>query len=665
MAQRGLLFCWVPVCLGLGISIYFQLLAEPSSVIWILICIAVCGFVVAGRLLSYAWRPVGYGAALVLVGVIAAGVRTASVAQPVLTFRYYGPIEGRIIGIDRSAADAVRLTLDRVVLNRMAPSRTPAHVRVSLHGDQRWLSPEPGMVVILTGHLSPPSGPVEPGGFDFRRNAWFDRLGGVGYTRTPVLLLQPAEDGAGLWIHRLRATLSHHISAAIDGQAGAFAAAILTGDRSGIALKTTDDLRRTNLAHLLAISGLHMGLLTGSVFAALRLALVSVSWVGLRWPVRKIAATAALAVGAGYLALSGGNVATVRAYVMVAVMLIAVLLDRRALTLRAVAIAATLILTVLPEEVLGPGFQMSFAATVALVAVFGVARGVEGPIPAALRPVATVGLSSLVAGFATAPVAAAHFGMVSHYGLVANLLSVPVVGIVVMPAALLAAVLWPVGLSDVGFWVMGLGLNWILGVAETVAGWQGAVSLVPVAPKGFLGLMAFGGLLIVLWQGRGRWLGLPVLLVSASIWLASERPPLLISDSGRLMGLLTERGRALSRSRGDGFAAGSWLEDDGDPATQADAAQRAGLNRRGQVTSVEIGGTVVVMATGQRGLAGLTECGGGEVLITDQVVTTDLPCTVYDQERLRQSGSLAIYPGLVIVTAQDLAGVRPWTGRQP
>ncbi|KKK80916.1 hypothetical protein LCGC14_2818710, partial [marine sediment metagenome] len=216
--------------------------------------------------------------------------------------------------------------------------------------------------------------------------------------------------------------------------------AILTGDRSGMGRDTLQALRDSNLAHLLAISGLHMGLLTGVVFSALRFALALIPALALGHPVKKYAAVGALLAGAGYLALSGGNVATQRAYIMVAVVLGAVLLDRRALTLRGVALAATIVLVLRPEALTGPGFQMSFAATTALIAVFRLMRDSGGPrAPRLLQPVLALVVSSGVAGAATAPIAAAHFNQIAKFGLVANLLSVPLMGTLVMPAAVLAA----------------------------------------------------------------------------------------------------------------------------------------------------------------------------------------------------------------------------------
>ncbi|KAA9009120.1 ComEC/Rec2 family competence protein [Histidinibacterium aquaticum] len=658
-ARRGQLFLWAPVLLGLGIGLYFALRWEPETPHYLGLGLGVALGVLGSRSGSAALVLPAAGVGLVAAGLLLAGARAHLVAEPVLGFRYYGPVEGRIVEIDRSASDAVRLTLDRVVLERMSPARTPARVRVSLHGRQDWIVPRPGQTVVLTGHLSPPSGPVEPGGFDFRRMAWFDRLGAVGYTRTPVLLLEPARGGAELWMARQRMALSVAVRERIGGEAGAFAAAVSTGDRSAMPAGTLDALRSANLAHLLAISGLHMGLLTGFVFALVRYGLALWPWLALRLDTKKIGAAAALAAGAAYLALSGGNVATERAFIMVGVMLVAVLADRRAVTLRSVAVAAVVVLVRRPEELTGPGFQMSFAATTALVAVFAALRGRTFG-PRVLRAVAAVVLSSFVAGLATAPIAAAHFNQISHYGLVANVLSVPVMGSVVMPGAVLAACLAPVGLEGAGLWAMEAGLAWILRVAHTVSGWDGALSHVPTPGPAVLPLLAIGGLWVALARGPGRIAGALPLTAAFGLWAAAERPALLIAEGGGLVGVMTAEGRGLSKPRGDGFAAGVWLENDGTPVAQEIAYDR-GVTK-GAIASA--GPVSVIHVTGKRALEGLAGCGGAGIVVTNVESGTERPCLVLDVSRLRETGSVAGYADegrLVLRSASELTGARLWT----
>ena len=656
LAQRGALFPWVPVLLACGIGGYFALRSEPA--IWMLLA---CG--TGSALLTLAARrgrewsgPVLCAAALVLAGVALAGLRAHLVAGPVLGWRYHGPVEGRVVGIDRSASDALRLTLDQVVLARTDPDRVPGRVRVSLHGERGHFRAQPGQRVMMTAHLEAPGGPVEPGGFDFQRHAWFLGIGAVGYTRTPVLSAGPADGWQMLF--RARMALSGHVQARMPGQVGAFAAAIMTGDRSGLDMTTLAAMRVSNLAHLLAISGLHMGLLAGFVFAACRLGFAAIPRLGLRLPAKKLSALVALMAAAGYLGLSGGNVATERAFVMVAVMLVAVMLDRRALTLRAVAVAAVIVLCLQPEALLGPGFQMSFAATVALVAVFGWLRDAAVPLgPRWLRPVLTVVISSTVAGAATAPVAAAHFNQFAQYGLVANLLSVPLMGLLVMPAAVMTALLLPVGLDWIALWFMGLGLDWILGVAGWTAALEGArVAVIAPGPE-VLPLLALGAFHIVLWQGRARLAGLLPILLAIWFWAGVERPAVLISDTASLVGVMTDAGRALNRPKGGGFVATNWLENDGDSAAQDEAHGRWPVGESFPLPIRVIEG---------KGTAMPPVCEGARIVVVTSGKVGPIfgqGCEVITSDTVRKTGSVAIYndaDGLRLVTARVITGARLW-----
>ncbi|HSG55486.1 MAG TPA: DUF4131 domain-containing protein, partial [Paracoccaceae bacterium] len=193
LGQRGHLFPWVPVAMATGIGGYFILKSEPAAAVYMWVGLA--ALILAGLAARTGPErgPLVWLIALALAGFLLAGLRAHQVAGPVIGWRYYGPVEGRIVGIDRSGSDALRLTLDRVVLHDLAPQDTPLRVRISLHGDQAHFTPEPGLIVMTTAHIAPPGGPVEPGGFDFQRHAWFQSLGGVGYTRVPVLVLAPAD----------------------------------------------------------------------------------------------------------------------------------------------------------------------------------------------------------------------------------------------------------------------------------------------------------------------------------------------------------------------------------------------------------------------------------------------------------------------------------------
>ncbi|MGB0799875.1 MAG: ComEC/Rec2 family competence protein, partial [Planktomarina sp.] len=421
--------------------------------------------------------------------------RTHWVTGPVLNKRTYLAVQGRVINIDRSQSEKPRITLDQVVLDGIYADQTPNRVRIALHGQAEQDVPLTGQVVMLAAHLSPPPGPAEPHGFDFQRFAWFKQLGAVGYTRSPVMLWERADADVALWIMQLRKRIGAEIVSQMPARTAGVAVAITTGDRMYLDEQVVKQLRHANLAHLLAISGLHMGLLTSLIFLLVRGTGAAVPSVGLHWPLKKISALCAVAAGTIYLFLSGASVATERAFIMAVCMFGAILIARRAVTLRAVAMAAFIVLLLRPEVLLSPGFQMSFSATLALVVMFDQIGKVDvvQTLPKWIRYLIRSVASAAIAGGATAPFAAAHFNMIPHYGIVANVLAIPIMGLVVMPGAILATILTPVDAAWIGLWVMDLGLGVIIDIATWTSGVSGAVSHVKAPPNWATGAIALGG----------------------------------------------------------------------------------------------------------------------------------------------------------------------------
>ncbi|MGH1576337.1 ComEC/Rec2 family competence protein [Planktotalea sp.] len=658
-------FVFAPAFYSLGILAFFGMSEEPSAVhigLCVMIALFTCLLV---KRASYALRPVIWIAALVTLGFSVAGLRSYSLAAPVLEWRTYGPVEGRVIGVDRSASGALRVTLDEVRLGLRDVQQTPRKIRISLYGSDSEGVPRAGSRVMTTAHLSPPSGPAEPYGFDFQRHAWFTQIGGVGYTRVPVLLAAEPSDGFSFFA--LRLSLSKRIQSHLSGQTGAFAAALMTGDRSGLSQDTLTNLRHSNLAHLLAISGLHMGLLVGFVFASLRILMAAIPVLAIYSGVKKVAALGGLIAAAGYLGLSGGSVATERAFVMAAVALGAVFLERRAISLRAVAVAALIILSRRPEAILGPGFQMSFAATTALVVVFNAisARNAGKPPSKPIRRlISGTVISSAVAGLATLPFAAAHFNTISHFGLIANLVSVPLMGLLIIPLAVVAVCLMPLQLDALPLHLLGIGLDWILSVAETVSHWPGAISKVPTPPNWAVFSLSIGLLCLALMASKLRFAGLIGVAVALLGWSALKRPDVLISDTGGLIGVLTEQGRALNKTKGAGFVAGVWLENDGDSAPQSVAGARWG----GAAKSMTIGKRAIHAATGKRGLHAFEGCDPNDIAVFSEDFEAIVPCEVFDKRRLRKTGSVALFltetGDLETITAREVAGRRYWNDPQ-
>lgn len=664
-----MLFPWVPVFLGCGIAVWFALPFEPDLGDYLglgAVFLAACAFRLRGPELLH---PFAVIVGCLAAGGLAAGLRVHLVQAPMLEFHYYGPVQGRVIEIDRSSSDALRITLDQVILQDVSPARTPVNVRISLRGEG--VAPEAGQVVLVTAHLAAPEPPAEPDGFDFRRMAYFDQLGAVGYARSPVMLWAEPEAGAQV-INRLRQSLSAAIMAAVPGDAGAFSSGVMTGDRSGISLDTVQALRDSNLAHLLAISGMNMAFLTGFVFVLVRYGLALLPPVALRVNTKKVAAVGAFGVALFYLLLSGANVATTRAFLMVCVMLGAVIFDRRALTMRSVALAGTVLLLAEPESLLEPGFQLSFAATVVLIAGFGALdrQVMRERLPRWVMPLFTLVLTSVLAGAATAPFAAAHFNRFTDYGLVANLLTVPVMS-VLMGAGAVAALLAPVGLAGLPLWVMEMSARWILYIAHMVANLDGAVTPIIAPGPWVIPLMTLGAAWMILFRGRVRFAGALPLALGLLVWTGAERPVLLISSDGRLVGLMGPQGRALSSPRGAGFAAESWLEDDGDLALQKDAANRPGFTGLPEARSFYLAGWRGIALSGKTAPDMVkAACARAEIVIVPAAAEPVLPapsgCLLIDRTILDQSGALAlsVQGGQLHITAARKSA-RLWVGPRP
>lgn len=656
---RRRLILWAPVCFSIGIWAFFTADAEPSG--WA-VAIALALAVATFPLIFRGPRALGFALmAFVLAcsGFAAASMRAQMVAAPVLDHSMDATVEGRVAVLSRSRGDQLRAELGDVVIYGLARGATPERVRVTLLEGDFSRPVRVGERIALYARLSPPGAPVEPGGFDFRRHAWFDQLGAVGYARGPVMMTGRPSSG-GWWDQvaqgaaQLRDRISHGIMDALPGERGAFAAAIMVGSREGVGQEALQALRDSNLAHLLAISGLHMGLLAAIVFAAVRTLLAMAPAAALRMPSKKVAAGAALAAATGYLVLSGASVATQRAYVMAAVALIAIMIDRPAISLRALAAAALAILILRPENLLDAGFQMSFAATTALVAAWessagrrarhaGEGRGAGSRV---LRWGLALLFTSFVAGLATAPFGAMHFNRISQFGLLANLAAVPIMGFVTMPAGAVAAALTPIGLHEPALWVMGQSIGAILAIARWAAEIPGAVRAVAEPQPIVAPLIVLGGLFLCLGATRIRLLGLAPIALGLAVWaMGPPRPLLLIAPGGEAIGLLGPEGRAVDRARGAGYAVSSWLASDGDVAGQEVSAARPGLLHQGRRAEGALtDGWRVVRVSGRVAPDRLADdCTEKVLLIAPGAPRAPVgPCVYLGPARLAELGAMAV-----------------------
>ena len=682
LAERARWALWLPVALGVGIGTYFLLSAEPPGwTVWA--ALSACAvFSSAAILIRHPLALAVFAlAAAMALGFSVAKLRTDWVAAPHLT-RNLGPVrmEGRVVSAELRGAGE-RAVIAVTTLPRVAEKDWPAQVRVTFRKPSAFLSP--GRLVGVTAMLMPPPAPAAPGDYDFGRWAFYQRIGAVGYAYGNPRALDAAPvpgllDRFDARLELLRANMSARIRAIIPGSTGGIAAAMITGDRGGIDDSDTTAFRDSGLAHVLSISGLHLALAGGFFFWMVRALLACFPSIALNYPIKKWAAVAALAGAGFYLAISGGGPAANRSYIMIAIMFTAILFDRPALTMRAVALAAALLLLVQPESLLDPGFEMSFAAVTGLVAMgewqTGRRKTLEPGQKRTLfgwmkRHVAGVIVASLVAGLATAPFAIFHFDRSSQFGVLANLAALPVVGLVVMPAATAAMILMPFGLEKWPLIVMGKGIDMMLAIAHWVASLPGAASVTAVWPLAALLLAVAGGLWLAVWQKRWRWFGLVPIAAAILLAQTATRPDILIGEDGKTVAVRVASGKlAFMHTPPDEYSASTWLLRDGDARVTADAVGKPEEGVRcdgyGCVASTKTG-LHVALASRIESLA--EDCSEADILITAMSVRS--PCTrpqlVIDHFNLARDGAYAIRlgPKFQVTTVEAARGQRPWNAR--
>jgi competence protein ComEC len=539
-AERDRWFLWLPVFLGAGIGLYFLLTVEPP--LWLAAALAALAIAVVA---TARWRERGIAPALaigaVALGFAAAEIETWAVAAPVLqrpTARVI--VEGRVVDVEPLPAGR-RIVLEPRRIGELPREALPSRVRITLR-DKEGLA-IPGEGVAVRALLYPPSGPAMPGAYDFQRRAWFDRLGGVGYAQGP---LRPLEGEAPAtwraWLAALRAEMSERIMAALPGRTGGIAAAIITGETHAIPEADAQAFRDAGLAHILVIAGLHMGLVAGLAFFAVRVGLALVPWVALRFNTKKGAAVAALLVTFGYMLLSGATISARRSFIMTSLVLLAILVDRLHLSARGLAWAALAIMLANPYAVTTAGFQMSFAAVAGLVAFYETFREPIGEWYRDAGWVRRWGLhltgivfTTVVSTVATTPFTVFHFNRYAVYSVAANVVAVPITGLWVLPWAMLACALMPFGLERVALVPMGWGIDAIAEVASIVTSWPGAAQLVPSMPVWGLMLLGFGGFWLCVWRRRWRLLGLAPIVAGYLTLLLPRPPDVLIDGESHLM----------------------------------------------------------------------------------------------------------------------------------
>ncbi|MGZ8409251.1 MAG: ComEC/Rec2 family competence protein [Hyphomicrobium sp.] len=682
--ERDRWVLWSAVGFGFGIGVYFALPFEPP--LW-------CGpALTAAMLMTVLWPgrcepyvTVAAGAiAIVAAGFAVAQVRTALVDTQLLK-RRVGPalVTGQVQRFEPQIGSA-RVVIANVAVEGLTPAETPKQVRMSLRGQQPAM--KTGDIVRIRGVLIPLPAPSTPSGFDFQRQSFYQGLGAVGfaYGRATVVSEATGREGVGAAIARLRQRIGERVQDQLDGDTGAIAVALMTGERSEISKSVMTSIRDSGLAHLLAVSGLNVGLAAGVLFTASRALLALVPAIALRFPIKKMAALAAIAGAAAYVALSGASIPAQRALLMVGLVMLAIILDRRGLSMRSVTWAAIIILCLSPESLLTVSFQLSFAAVVALIAVYEAVRdrrqrSRHGPPSVPWRIALYLGgvaLTTLVAGAATAPFAAFHFNQFTWYGLAANLVAVPITALWIMPWAVAVFILMPIGLEAFALKPMGLGVDLVIRVASAVSSWPGAVSSVPATPTWSIVLVTLGGLWLCLWRTTWRYFGIAVVVLGLSGAVIVRPPDLLISGEGTLVAVRREdRSLTFSTLRADRFSREAWLRQF---AGNEDVSPwpHQGFSDDGTIGCDSLGCTVQladhVVAVTRRPEAVAEDCQNANIMLSLVPVgkACHAPRVVIDRFDLWRNGAHAIWLNgwlgnrpIRVKSVNGQRGNRPWTVR--
>ncbi|WP_346344357.1 ComEC/Rec2 family competence protein [Gluconobacter wancherniae] len=590
--QGRRLICWLPVGFALGAVLFFSLRVELCAAWGAMV--AASGVVLLWAGWYRGWcRLVGFGLLVLGLGFALAALQTRrQPLMPALPTRAI-ILTGRVLAIEnlppRQDDDepARRLTLADVTFDTtldagMRPLKRFLHVRLKA-GDP--LSPLPGSYVSVRALLKPPAPPALPGGRDMQRESWFSGNAGNGYALGYVTL--EADAAHTPFLEQLREAVARRIERVIPGQTGAIAATLLAGEGSGINRQTRKAFSASGLAHLLAVAGLHLGLVMAAVIVSIRAILVLSEKAALYWPCREISALAGLVAGGGYVLLTGAHLPSVRAFGMACIVTLALLTGRSTLSMRALSMVALLVLVVSPSSVGDVSFQMSFAAVMGLIAGYEVLReplirlrGEGGWQRVTCSHLVALALTSLLAGLATLPVSMAHFGAFQPWFVLANLIAVPLAAIWIMPAGLISILLMPFHAEALPLRIMGKGVQIVQILADKVAAFPMAHHDVPSMPG--WGLLAFmlGLAILCLWVGRGRLAGLPLIaLAVVSIWFQS-RPVLLLSPDAGLIAVV-DRGvlKMGPHSSLENIVLDDWQQDLALPVEALPSACNAGLCR--------------------------------------------------------------------------------------
>jgi competence protein ComEC len=695
-AERGRFALWLPVFMAAGLLTYYALRAEPPA--WIGAKFAAAGFAAALALPDRRiLRAVGLSLGFAALGFASAQYATARLPPIEADLPAKAMLTTGTVRSVETLAYARRITLGDVTLTEAerpgasrgrqpqepAADAAPPHqlartVRYRmLTGDDTAV--ETGDSVRVRAISRPPLPPALPGGWDTQRDAFFSGLGGSGYALGRVeVTAHAAPDGFASQVQWLRETIAARVMAAVPGSPGEVSVTLLTGMSRGIPETDHAAFRQSGLAHLLAVAGLHIGIVMAFSLGLARIALALSERASLFWPAKQIAAVFALAVGGFYMVLTGAHVPIVRSFAMASLFTLAILAGRQAVSVRGLGLAGIALMLIAPYEVPGVSFQMSFSAVLALISGYETLRPwlrrlYGDSLPRRLLSyLAALALTSTLAGTASLPYGAYHFGHVQIYYILSNMVAVPVAALWVMPAGLIALLLMPFGLQSLALIPMGWGANAIIAIARFTAALPDATVAVPHMPAWGLAVLSVGIAWLGLWRSWIRLCGIGLIAVGI-ISPAFDRPPdILLSGDAGLIGFRTENGVFLQQTRnGANFTRDAWFTRWNVSAAAPLPAAGAGPFTCERDSCVFRPRADAMAAMLVRGPTRPASCDGAAVVVSAEpargVCAWPAPRLV-DRFTVWKDGPVAVWlepHGARVLTDREDRGERPWVPPPP
>lgn len=643
-----------PLLLGLGILIYFKLTDEPNPyLLWLITFI----LLLLKRFTPF--KIMFWVVFLMSLGLSLSSLRSHLVTHAVLEApTRIITLKGWVEKIER------RDTNDRVTL--ILSDHALERVRVV---SRQRIGQRVGEAVEVKATLIPPSTPSRPDGYDFARDSWFNGLAAVGYSlgdfKSTTLENRPWGVGVTEFIETIREKISARIRLQLAGETGAFADALITGRRDGISKNTQDALRAAGTYHILSISGFHMSLVAAFIFTLVRGFFALIPAIAMRFNVKVAAAVITFFATSFYLALAGAEVATLRSWLMVALIMLGIITNRLAFTLNTLCAAATIILVLYPETLLSPSFQMSFSATLVLVAGY---KGVQAQAnrlsldkPFLTRTliflssgVIGLAIASLFAGLATMPFTAYHFHQIQLYGLFGNVIGAPIIEFFVMPLEIIALILWGFGLDGWLWGIIGSATDLFLNSAHWIATWKGNTLNVPIFSPVSLMAFGYGFALLLMLSTHLRWLGAALMVIATLTAFNVEKPLLLVDGDAKTVALFEGEKMQIITPKPTIFIVNEWV-------------QAYGVSNEKFATPVcDVVGCsfsgVVTMLKSHEEIA--YDCEKSKVLLVKIPVTIACNAYVVELNKAQPFGGFALYKDGRIVHARSKGG-RLWAKQKP